>query len=692
MPKPSKILIVDDDQEICNLLSQALSPLEYEITCVQDVSQALGQIKQDQFSVVLLDLMLPGPDGTDVLKHIHKQQTKPEVIMLTAHSSLETAVEALRLGAYDYLTKPFRINTVRSAVRRAVDKRRLETKLTTIYNLSHEIALAQNVDQAIQAVLDATSGVLEFESCGIWLIDQEKDELRRHAARGSEREATFRLPLSDEKGITVAVVRSGEPLYVPNVKDDPRYVAVRASTRSELAAPLKVKGRVIGVLNAESVELDGFDESDLKLLSTLAAQGAAAIENARLYEQAQQEIKERRQVEEEIKQHNAQLTALNEIGQAINATLDLQETLTLIADLSIQLLDVEATSVLLYDKADDDLQFAAASGLGANLVIGQRLAMGQGIAGWAAQHGEPALVPDVSKDPRVFKGFDRENVFAVRSSMCVPLRSKDQIIGVLEAVNKKGSDFDQDDLRLLSLLAAPATTAIENARLFEKVDAGREQLQALSRRLVDVQEAERGRVARELHDETGQALSSLLLSLSMLEQNAGDPVAVITRVNELESMVDRTLENLHRLSVNLRPASLDYLGLAPALEHYVELFDQRHSITSRFETIGLDDERLPPAVETAIYRIVQEAMTNVLRHAQATRVDVLLERRGDQIVTIIEDDGVGLDHVAATKSGRLGLLGMQERAEMLNGTLTIESSASAGTTVLVEIPGVIRNA
>ncbi|RLC75342.1 MAG: hypothetical protein DRJ03_30400, partial [Chloroflexi bacterium] len=364
----------------------------------------------------------------------------------------------------------------------------------------------------------------------------------------------------------------------------------------------------------------------------------------------------------------------------------------LIADLSIQLLDVEATSVLLYDKADDDLQFAAASGLGANLVIGQRLAMGQGIAGWAAQHGEPALVPDVSKDPRVFKGFDRENVFAVRSSMCVPLRSKDQIIGVLEAVNKKGSDFDQDDLRLLSLLAAPATTAIENARLFEKVDAGREQLQALSRRLVDVQEAERGRVARELHDETGQALSSLLLSLSMLEQNAGDPVAVITRVNELESMVDRTLENLHRLSVNLRPASLDYLGLAPALEHYVELFDQRHSITSRFETIGLDDERLPPAVETAIYRIVQEAMTNVLRHAQATRVDVLLERRGDQIVTIIEDDGVGLDHVAATKSGRLGLLGMQERAEMLNGTLTIESSASAGTTVLVEIPGVIRNA
>ncbi len=820
MPKPSKILIVDDDQEIFNLLSQALSPLGYETAHAHDGFQALDQIKKGHFDIVLLDLMLPGTGGIEILKRIREQQAGLEVIILTAHGSLETAIEALRMGAYDYLAKPFGINTVRSAVKRAMYKHRLETKLTAIYNLSHEMALAQNVDRAIQAVLDAAAGVLEFESCGIWLVDQERDELHQRAACGTEQEATFRLPLSDGKGITTAVVHSGETLYVPNVKDDSRYVTVRASTRSELAAPLKVKGRVIGVLNAESDELDGFDESDLKLLSTLAAQAAATIENARLYEQAQQEIAERkgaelallqernkaqkyldivgaitvvldnqgqitlinrrgrkvlgyreeellgknwfdiclpaqnrkdvksvfdklmtgeiepvehyenlvltksgetrlvawsntvlkdeanniigaqssgediteyRQAENKIKQHNLQLTALNEISQALNSTLDVQEILTLIADHSIQLLNVEATSVLLHDEERDNLRFAAASGLGAELVLGQRLAMGQGIAGWVAQRGEPTLVADASQDPRTFKGFNRENVFAIHSALCVPLQSKGKIIGVIEASNKKSGPFTQQDLWLLNSLAAPAATAIENAGLFEQAHTNREQLRALSHRLVDAQEATLSRVARELHDETGQALSSLLLSLSLLEQNADDPVAIITRVNELEGLVDRTLENLHRLSMDLRPASLDYLGLAPALEHYVELFDQQHGITSRFETIGLnDDERLPPAVETAIYRIVQEALTNVLRHAQAARVDVLLEQRGDQIVTIIEDDGIGFDHATATKSRRLGLFGMRERAEMLNGTLTIESSASAGTTVLVEIPGAGR--
>ncbi len=820
MPKPSKILIVDDDREMCNLLSQTLSTLGYETTHAHDGLQALDQIKKGQFNIVLLDLMLPGPGGIETLKRIREQQTGLEVIILTAHSSLETAIEALRLGAYDYLTKPFSISAVRSAVKRATEKQHLEAKLASIYNLSCKMALAQNVEQAVQAVLSTTAGVLEFESCGVWLVDEARNEVHRYAAYGPEQEAPLRLSLSDDKGIAVAVVHGGEPLYVPKVRDDPRCVAVRASTQSELAVPLKVTGRVIGVLNIESAELDGFDESDLKLLSTLAAQGATAIENARLHEQAQQEIAERKraelalrqerdrvkeyldiagaiivvldnqggitlinrrgcktlgyreeellgenwfdaclpeqnrketkgvfdklmageiepveyyensiltrsgeerliawhntalrdetgkitgtlssgediterkQKEERIAQRNIQLTALNEINKTINSTLELQETLTLIADHSIRLLDVEATSVLLYDETNDDLWFAAASGSGAHLVLGQRLALGQGVAGWVAQHNEAALVPDASQDPRVSRNFDREGLFTTRSIVCVPLHSQDQITGVLEAVNKREGAFNQEDLRLLSLLAVPVVTAIENARLFEKVRTAREQLQALSRRLVEVQEEERGRVARELHDETGQALSSLLLGLSILEEKADDPVAVITRANELEGLVDRTLENLHRLSMNLRPASLDHLGLVPALEHYVELFSHQHGITAQFEAVELEEKRLPSAIETALYRIVQEALTNVLRHARATRVDVLLELRGDQIVTIVEDDGVGFDPASATKGNRLGLLGMRERAEMLNGTLTIESSASTGTTVLVEIPGVMRN-
>jgi len=176
------------------------------------------------------------------------------------------------------------------------------------------------------------------------------------------------------------------------------------------------------------------------------------------------------------------------------------------------------------------------------------------------------------------------------------------------------------------------------------------------------------------------------VGLRLLERDAGHPENVIERVNELKSMTNDVLENLHRLAINLRPASLDHLGLIAALRQYIETFSRQHSIKTQFEVVGLDDKRLPPTVETNLYRIVQEALTNVVRHAKASRVDVLLERRGDQVVTIIEDNGVGFDAEAAGQSGRLGLLGMRERAEMLGGTLAIESTIGSNTTIYAEVP------
>jgi PAS domain S-box-containing protein len=389
--------------------------------------------------------------------------------------------------------------------------------------------------------------------------------------------------------------------------------------------------------------------------------------------------------QEEIQRRYRELAALNEIGQTITSTLDMRETLMLITSHTNLLMGTQATSVLLYDDERDDLYFAAASGLGADFVLGRRLPLGQGIAGWVVERDEPALVPDVSQDPRWLSDFDKGGSFTTRSLICIPLRSKGHVIGVIEAINKE-SGFSQDDLHLLNALAAPVSTAIENARLFEQVRRGREQLQALSRRLVEVQETERGSIARELHDETGQALSSLLLNLSLLEQQKNSPKGVKDRIVQMETLVDGMLENLHRLAMNLRPATLDHLGLIPALGQYVETFGEQYGIAAQFETVGFGRDRLAPEVETTLYRIAQEALTNVIRHAQATHVDVLLERRGGVVVAIVEDDGIGFDLEAAKQGGRLGLFGMQERAEMLGGRLVIESAAGAGTTVFVEVP------
>jgi two-component system sensor histidine kinase UhpB len=154
----------------------------------------------------------------------------------------------------------------------------------------------------------------------------------------------------------------------------------------------------------------------------------------------------------------------------------------------------------------------------------------------------------------------------------------------------------------------------------------------------------------------------------------------------LKSQANDILENLHRLAIDLRPASLDHVGLVGALRQYTQTFSEQHDLPIQFEVVGLDERRLSTAVETNLYRIVQEALTNVVRHAKASRIDVLLERRGDQLITIIEDDGIGFDLRSAGQNSRLGLVGMRERAEMLDGTLMVESNGDTGTTIFVEVP------
>jgi signal transduction histidine kinase len=171
----------------------------------------------------------------------------------------------------------------------------------------------------------------------------------------------------------------------------------------------------------------------------------------------------------------------------------------------------------------------------------------------------------------------------------------------------------------------------------------------------------------------------------LIERDAHDPESVTAGAADLKTIADGVIENLQRLAMDLRPASLDHLGLVAALEQYAQAISDRHKLVLRYEVIGIED-RLAPDKETAIYRIVQEALSNVVRHAQATRIDVLLEKRGQKLIVIVEDNGVGFDPNEAARSGRLGLVGINERVDMLDGTLTIESQPGVGSTLFLEVP------
>jgi len=226
--------------------------------------------------------------------------------------------------------------------------------------------------------------------------------------------------------------------------------------------------------------------------------------------------------------------------------------------------------------------------------------------------------------------------------------------------------------------------AIHNARLFEQVLAGRERLQALSRRLVDVQEAERRHIARELHDEIGQVLTGLQLALEMGTRVT--TAAARRGIGEAKALVHELISRVRELSLDLRPAMLDDLGLLPALLWHIERYTAQTKVKVTFEHAGLE-RRFSPEAETAAYRIVQEALTNVARHAAVNLATVVLGVTQDMLCLQIQDTGVGFDPQAALASETSsGLAGMRERASLLGGRFTVESAPGAGTRLIAEVP------
>lgn len=251
-------------------------------------------------------------------------------------------------------------------------------------------------------------------------------------------------------------------------------------------------------------------------------------------------------------------------------------------------------------------------------------------------------------------------------------------------LDQRVTPWANDEIGRLSVAFNTMTGALAQAA---EERAARDELRAqFVSRVIAAQEEERRRIARELHDSTSQSLTSLLVGLRALDQSGDD--ALRQHTEDLRQIVSNVLEEVHGLAWQLRPSVLDDMGLAAALKRAVADYRARYDLTVDLSIHGLDEERLSPEVETTIYRIVQEALTNVARHAQAHTVSVMIDRRDTQALVIVEDDGVGLppDVLAQRSREHLGLYGIRERAELLGGKFNIESEPEHGTSLFVEIP------
>jgi signal transduction histidine kinase len=277
----------------------------------------------------------------------------------------------------------------------------------------------------------------------------------------------------------------------------------------------------------------------------------------------------------------------------------------------------------------------------------------------------------------------------VRNWLGVPLIASGEVIGLYTVDKAVPKLFSQTQVQLAETLAAQAAIAIQNARLFEQVQVSNEQLHALSRRLLEIQETERRQIARELHDEIGQILTGLKLLLDMDDRLPASKAR--NNLKKAQTLVDELMETVDELSFELRPAMLDDLGVLPALLWHFGRYMEQTGINVSFKHSGVEGRRFIPEIETAIYRIVQEALTNVARHAQEKEVTVRLWARQDRLRVQIEDRGIGFDpKIALANSASIGLSGMHKRTALLGGNLELHSVRGNGTSVLAELPLSIR--
>jgi signal transduction histidine kinase len=397
------------------------------------------------------------------------------------------------------------------------------------------------------------------------------------------------------------------------------------------------------------------------------------------------DVTERKLAHEAEQRARSTADALREATVALTRSLDRETVLATLLDHLRRLVLFDQASVMLVEEASRVSVRAVFDGdRVVPLAPAERpefLASDHPIVQRILTTGTAVLIPDTAALPDWSPPGGRSNG---SSWLGVPLFARGSVAGLFALAKQEARYYNEEHVRVAEALSSQASVAVENAILFEQMQAATERMQTLSRRLVEVQENERRTVARELHDEAGQALVSLRYGLQLLERETGGD-GVAARVADLKQTTDAVIESLHRLAGALRPASLDLVGLEAALRQHLRSVESKWGLTVRFKARGLNGERLPAVVETALYRVVQEAVTNVVRHAAATRIDVLVERRDGRVMAMVEDNGQGFVPGTAGGTERLGLIGIRERAEALGGTLTIETAPGEGTTIAVEV-------
>jgi len=543
-------------------------------------------------------------------------------------------------------------------VRLAERSARLLAKEQLLVELGRDISATLDLDAILQRTVDRIAAA--FGSGSVTLIEPD-GSLAVVAASPAERQL-LGAHVRPGDGMVGWAAQHGRSYFANDAHTGP--APIDPAYRSSIVAPLRSGGQVIGTLNVGSPRPHAFAYEDVDLLEAIAAQVGGPITSARLYEQAQR-------LAAQVQRRADQLAVLNAIARTASATLDQEYSLPEVTAQIRNGFGYHQVDLFLVDEETNELILAASDGPFAPKSMGYRQHLNLGLIGRAARSGHILRVDDVRAEPDYLRLSERDEI---RSELVVPIVASGRPLGVLNLESPATAAFTDEDAAVLETVADVLAGAIENARLFRRAQ-GAAVLE------------ERNRLARELHDSVTQQLFSMTLTSQAarahLEKN---PTRAAAQLERLQETATAALAEMRALIFQLRPPALQDQGLVAALQQHAGAVARREGFAIALSVSG--DERLARGLEQPLYRIVQESLNNVAKHAGAQNVSVALEFTNEYVRVRVRDDGQGFD-AAAPPSGagrHLGVLSMRERAAEIGGTMELHSAPGSGTEVVVTVP------
>jgi signal transduction histidine kinase len=547
-----------------------------------------------------------------------------------------------------------------------------ERTLRRLIAVGRELVSQLDLEALLGEFLEVARELTGARYAALGILDEERSGIDSFLASGFDektREAVGELPRG--RGVLGLLIDQPKPLRLNDVGAHPRsfgFPPGHPEMKTFLGVPIVIRGEAYGNLYLAEKGSGPFTEADEEATIVLAEWAAIAIENARLYSSSEER---RRQLERAV----GRLEATAEIARAVGGETNLDRVLETIVKRARAL--VEARSVVILLEDEQELEVVATAGEFERDVRGERLTIGWTTWGGVLRGLRPERVADVQARLGI---SPRDLGLQAKAALLVPLNFRGSALGVIAAFDRLargGPEFDDEDERLLDAFAASAATAVSTAK-----SVAEDRL----RHSIDASERERARWARELHDDTLQALGAMRVVLSSAARTASSEVLRET-VDRAVDQLGEGITALRGLIAELRPAALDELGLVPAIEGLVEQQAAAGELEIDVELeIGTAEgsERLDPELESALYRVVQEALTNIVKHSGAEQVRLVLRETQGRIDVRIRDDGSGFD--VTTPTDGFGLLGIRERIELAGGELEVTSRPGEGTELRGWVP------